>query len=312
LAWAVPAAITGGPEFAEMIFWRQSADRIATSFAHDRPFWFYIPVLVAFLFPLLFWRPLWRAAEALRTSPFSPETRFLLCWLVSTFLLFSIFRGKQPHYLLPLLPGLALLVAETLRRAEVRKGDALLLAVPTVALPLVISVAPYALGHFIKTGHSNVVRDGIGNFEPIWFVLAAALALAALAALRRTLHAQALAIVIGSALFVAAAAWECHRAVFKYFDLEPIARALQPLEDKPLAFESPYHGELGFMARLARPIEIVSSRKLAEWLANNPEGAAVVRHRKASEIAGFEVIYTQPYRNREMLSIVRHPTGASR
>ncbi len=63
LPWGSPgqlrAAYLGGPEYAEMLFWKQSAGRIASSFAHARPFWFYGPILLVFLAPLLAWRPVW-------------------------------------------------------------------------------------------------------------------------------------------------------------------------------------------------------------------------------------------------------------
>ncbi len=58
LAWAIPAAIHGGPKFTHMIFWEQSAGRMTKSFAHRQPFWFYVPIMMAFILPLLCWAPL--------------------------------------------------------------------------------------------------------------------------------------------------------------------------------------------------------------------------------------------------------------
>ena len=37
--------------------------------------------------------------------------RFLLLWTLPVFLAFSLISGKQPHYLVPLLPGVLLLIA---------------------------------------------------------------------------------------------------------------------------------------------------------------------------------------------------------
>src|SRR5215218_5082073 len=42
LAWAVPAAIAGGPAYARAIFVGQTAGRVVRSFAHRRPLWWYI------------------------------------------------------------------------------------------------------------------------------------------------------------------------------------------------------------------------------------------------------------------------------
>ncbi len=55
LAWAIPAAISGGPEYAELILWRQSAGRVVDSFAHAKPFWFYLKLLPFVLFPWAWW-----------------------------------------------------------------------------------------------------------------------------------------------------------------------------------------------------------------------------------------------------------------
>ena len=53
LCWAIPAAIEGGPDYARMIFWGQSAGRMVDSFAHRAPFWFYIPYALFYMLPWL-------------------------------------------------------------------------------------------------------------------------------------------------------------------------------------------------------------------------------------------------------------------
>ncbi len=78
LAWAIPAAIVGGPEFAHMIFWRQSAGRMVQSFSHRQPFWFYVPVLLVILGPLLAWRPLWRSVATIWKRPSTRPVIFIL------------------------------------------------------------------------------------------------------------------------------------------------------------------------------------------------------------------------------------------
>ena len=61
LTWAIPAAVTGGAEYREAIFWGQSAGRMVDSFAHGRPWWWYMAVLPPMTLPWIIWPPLWRA-----------------------------------------------------------------------------------------------------------------------------------------------------------------------------------------------------------------------------------------------------------
>lgn len=113
LAWALPAAHAGGAEYGRAILWGQTAGRVRDSFAHARPVWFYLPMLAALLAPWVFLPRLWR-----RGALHAPRavTRFALAALLPGVLAFSCISGKQPHYLLPLLPAAALGIAARLLR----------------------------------------------------------------------------------------------------------------------------------------------------------------------------------------------------
>lgn len=312
LAWAIPAAIVGGPEFARMIFWKQSAGRMVNSFDHARPFWFYIPVLAAFLLPFFFWRPLWRGLRTLDRATLPRSNVFLLTWIVPAFVVFSALSGKQPHYLLPLLPGLALIAAGVLDGRELRARDALLLCIPFALLFLAVALGPVLAAAFPKIGAAAPnVRSGVTEMNPAWFLVAGLAALAALFALRTSIHRQALAMSIASALFVANLGLQCHSGVFRYYDLAPVAAALQPFEKGPVAFLNKYEGEIGFLARLKKPIEIVANRELDSWSKAHPDGTLLQRDRTADGVAGYSVIFSQPYRSKEFVSVMRPVTAGA-
>jgi 4-amino-4-deoxy-L-arabinose transferase-like glycosyltransferase len=112
LGWAVPAAKTGGTEYGHAILLGQTAGRILRSFAHDRPFFWYALWLPLLLFPWIFWGPVWRGGMRLKIDDAS---RFCLSAIVPSFVLLSCISGKQVHYLLPLLPAAALLMARAAR-----------------------------------------------------------------------------------------------------------------------------------------------------------------------------------------------------
>lgn len=106
LAWAVPAALRGGHDYANAIFLGQTAGRVAESFAHDRGPGWYLPIVPVLLLPWLI--GLGRAGPAPERGQGDLRCdRFALAATLPAFLAFCVISGKQPHYLLPLVPALA-------------------------------------------------------------------------------------------------------------------------------------------------------------------------------------------------------------
>lgn len=143
LLWAIPAGMRGGEEYRNAIFWGQTAERMVNSFAHKRPLWWYLPLLPVILFPWLFWLPVWHGLNRLRHGMHDAGIRLCLAWMLSVFLAFCLISGKQMHYLLPIFPTFALLVARTLPRdGENRQADVWRMALfSAVAVVLVVYVA---------------------------------------------------------------------------------------------------------------------------------------------------------------------------
>ncbi len=114
LAWLLPMLTDADSNFAWALLWKQTADRIAggQKYTHPQPIWFYLPFLPLFGAPWVLVPAAWRRLPSLCTG-FRKDysLRFLASWLVPTFIAFSLIGGKQPHYLMPLLPGLAIAMA---------------------------------------------------------------------------------------------------------------------------------------------------------------------------------------------------------
>jgi 4-amino-4-deoxy-L-arabinose transferase-like glycosyltransferase len=304
LGWAIPAAIVGGPEFAHMIFWKQSAGRMVEAFHHRQPIWFYLPVLAGFLLPLFFWRPWWRALAKARHEPLSRPVRFLLCWLGPAFVAFCLISGKQPHYMLPLMPGVALIAASLLGHADVRQGDARFLAIPFAVLFLVLTLGPPVAAWAGLDSPNGFVSKGLGAFHPLLSLAAGALAL--LLVLRaQGIRTQALAIAASSALLFATIAVQSSRELFKLYDLAPLGKALDPYKQGPIAVFNQYAGEFGFLARLAHPVEAKRSNELKAWLEEHPDGTAILRHNTTEDPEAGTVIYAQPFRPNKTFSVMR-------
>jgi 4-amino-4-deoxy-L-arabinose transferase-like glycosyltransferase len=125
--WYAAMALEHGWTYVHGFFVGDNIERFATTRFNDpRPVWFYLPVLFAGMLP---WSPfflLWirSSVETLigRRRPSAFEIR-LAAWALMPLAFFSLSVGKQPRYILPLLPPLALLLARSLL-ARIRASDA--------------------------------------------------------------------------------------------------------------------------------------------------------------------------------------------
>ena len=112
LFWLVPVVAHMGDAIYSLI-WSQSAGRITGTLrnSHDRPIYFYALLLPIIALPWLLSPELWRSASRVRSQGQSllsaadrRALRLLLSWSVGVFVTFSLISGKQPHYLVPLIP----------------------------------------------------------------------------------------------------------------------------------------------------------------------------------------------------------------
>jgi 4-amino-4-deoxy-L-arabinose transferase-like glycosyltransferase len=144
--WYVLVTLRNGPPFLEDFFWKQHFARYLTgALQHERPFWFYVPVLVAGFFP---WTPLlWFLFE--KRIYKDARATLLLAWLAWGFLFFSVSRNKLPGYLLPLFPAAAALIGIAMSEAKPRSIKmACLLGACAILLtltPMIGEVLPPAL-----------------------------------------------------------------------------------------------------------------------------------------------------------------------
>lgn len=115
-AWVAVAARSAGLEFLRALFWDQTVHRIATTTHHLRPFWFYFWVLPVLLLPWTLTPMVWRSTRTIAAGAVYPR-RVLACWILPAVVALSSFRGKQVHYLLPLLPAIAIAIGWMLASA---------------------------------------------------------------------------------------------------------------------------------------------------------------------------------------------------
>ena len=121
LPWFVAiVAKSGGDFFVQAVGHDMLGKVTSGQEAHGAPPGFYF---------VLFWVTFWPgsvlaglAAPAIWRSRREPGAQFLLAWLVPSWLVFEAVMTKLPHYVLPLYPAIAILIAGILNSGDLSKS----------------------------------------------------------------------------------------------------------------------------------------------------------------------------------------------
>jgi len=278
LAWAIPAAIAGGRDYADAILWSQTAGRVTHAFAHRRPFWWYVPFVPLLAFPWVLWLPLWRGLRRGESLSRDPGVRLCAAWAGIGFLLFSFVSGKQIHYLLPLFPPLALVASRAglSRSASPKRGDSFWIAGAFMSFALLLAFAPSLSERLsLPSWTSGLSRAAAMVVAASGLVLTWRPPASGRTFLERVTVCSVAAIVMIQ--------WSVARAAAPNYDVESIGRYLNGLqrEGHPLAHVGKYFGEYQFAGRLERPIEIIDSGSVSRWFARHPDGYVIAYSRRS-------------------------------
>jgi 4-amino-4-deoxy-L-arabinose transferase-like glycosyltransferase len=288
LMWAIPAGMAGGEAYHNAIFWGQTADRMVESFAHRRPFWWYLPLLPLVLFPWFVWPGLWQALAHHRRTGLDRGTRFCLAWMLPVFVAFSFISGKQPHYLVPLLPAFALLTARVLAdRLNSRVGlPALLAAALGGALLLTASG---------KIEAASELFAGVLSPWPVGVLMlvAGATWVAGRRGVPPGLNLAVLGVATLALVQVAAM-----RSFDTLYDIKPMAQAIKQVQDdgRPVANAARYHAQYQFLGRLEAPLIELQGAELTRWLAAHPEAYVVMYLKDRQNLDTIPALHKQVYR----------------
>jgi 4-amino-4-deoxy-L-arabinose transferase-like glycosyltransferase len=277
LVWAVPAALSGGRAYADAILWNQTAGRVASAFAHRRPFWWYLPCAPLVLFPWLLWAGVWRA-PAPRNPAGDRGVRLCAVWAIAGFVAFSFVSGKQIQYLLPLLPPVALIGARLLTAVEapVRRRE-----LTGVAACFFVIAAALASGRWVSEAFG--LPSWVAELPPAAGALVAALGVLLIVLSPRTRLRSLSAVAACSLAAVVVILVAVGRSATPLYDVSRVARYLARLEREghPLAHAGKYRGEYQFAGRLRNPLEVIDAGDVPRWFSRHPDGYVVVYSRGA-------------------------------
>lgn len=139
LFWLIPVLKESDNQFAFWLVWNQTAGRVTGNFgdAHVRPFYFYVPLLPLFLMPWILFPAFWKSLPSIKSALRKEyDLRFIFCACVPVFIAFSLISGKQPHYLVPLVPAMSLFLVWGFNKISLK----------TLATTLVIITSLFVVG----------------------------------------------------------------------------------------------------------------------------------------------------------------------
>lgn len=300
LAWALPAGFSGGDEYRHRLFFTQTAGRVVDAFDHARPFWWYLVMIPALLFPFSGWPRAWVALAALR-RPLEPGIRFCLVWLLPVLVAFSLISGKQLYYPLPEFAGATLLLAgaiAVLRQQRPALGTTAWLGtwplgVGGILFAVFLFVLPNLVAHNVIHGEFIDATSQYSRFFSVVFVvLGALLLLRGRGELRRLAVAGLIGTLALNTLFTL--------TMWQNFDLRPSAHLLgaADAEGRALGYLGNYEGQFHFEGRLTRPLERLSEGDSIQAFARlHPDGLIVVHAEKLSPADLRYPLLVQPFRS---------------
>lgn len=121
--WYVPAYLVNGQTFVQKFLIEQNVGRFTGGdAAHTwdglQNYFYYIPILLLGMIPWSFWIP----KAMLKRDGIEAELRsYLITWSVVIFIFFTVSGAKLMHYVLPMFPAMAILIAAHLHSAKVQK-----------------------------------------------------------------------------------------------------------------------------------------------------------------------------------------------
>ncbi len=277
----------GDTTYLYHLLWTQTAHRVVKSFAHQHPFWWYLPLLILLFLP---WSLIPKTWQVIRNYPslWQDWTTRLLCgWILIPLAIFSAISGKQIHYLIPMLPAWSLLLANRMN-LNITKKDL---------------IAPVLFVIFIA-----IILIGVNFFHLkaslTWLQHIPLLALSALIALAIWLLLDIglspfIKMTFFSLIFIALLQITLGGTAYQNYNTHLVGKLLKEYEiqHRPIGFfGGHYAGEFNFYGRLQQPILSFSRKEISSWIQAYPQGVLIIAMRQSDRNAKEKSLHFQSYR----------------
>jgi 4-amino-4-deoxy-L-arabinose transferase-like glycosyltransferase len=271
---------------------------LVESFAHQLPWWWYLEILPLLLLPWLLWKPLWAGLRKLTYQ--DSGIRFCLAWAIPVFIAFSLISGKRIHYLLPLVPALALILAraadEITESERWERAHCVAMAVFGL-LGTVLMLLP-------RLNDAYHWRAELSLISPVWGSLLVMSAVILGITKAKSAQDSVLYICIASVIALITVCGGFFEAKSDRYDTRPAAQAIAALmaENRDIAFYgNKYHGQYHFAGRLKQAITVVPYiDDLYDWAKRHRSGYIIVTYKDSEALLLSLVSRHYPFRSQNV------------
>lgn len=292
LAWLLAASGNGSPDYIAKLVFDQTVNRVNGQMGHPRPWYWYLPLLLAISLPWSVWPPAWRSLQHVRALCADRASRFAVLTLAAAFLILCLISGKQVHYLIPVLAMGALVIGRCLcEPQEVRPATnalpaALLMGSAGVLMTFLAILGPLQLPNWMH---------GL----PWWATLiSVAISLGLLTSRARTVCGEINALALASFSFCAVTIAGVFSVISPRYDLSNAAQyiARQQSLGREVAYVGKYQGEFTFLGRLHHPLVQLTVKEAGPWINTHPSALVVSRLKRVANKDHLAIEYAQPYK----------------
>ncbi|MDD5411076.1 MAG: glycosyltransferase family 39 protein [Methylobacter sp.] len=298
LCWAIPAGISGGESYRNAIFLGQTSGRLVKSFAHQLPWWWYMQILPLLLLPWLFLKPVWTGLRKLTYQDYG--IRFCLAWALPVFIAFSLVSGKRIHYLLPLIPAMALLLAriadEITEHSRWKRAHIILMAILGLfGAMLVLLLWLNDIYHWLEE---------ISLISPVWGSLLFIIAVILGATKAKSAQDSVLYVCMASVAALLVISCGFFEIKADRYDTREAANKISRLmdENKAIAlYGGKYHGQYHFTGRLKQAIAVLPDfNDLHRWAERHQTGYIIVTYKDSETLPASLISYHYPYKGQNI------------
>jgi 4-amino-4-deoxy-L-arabinose transferase-like glycosyltransferase len=287
LPWYGAMTFEHGSAYLESFFVGDNLERFATDrFNAPRPLWFYLPIVAGGLLPWSMYAAIlpWQSVRDVvwRRRPLMKEEWRLLAWAFIPLLFFTISIGKQPRYILPVLPPLGILLARSIVRRvhEVDGAPQKTLTAATWATAVLYAIVAILL---TRASPLFIMASPLLTYGGIALISASALVLAWLAATGRwrllpTTMASCATVLLLSVQFGALAG----------AGTEPVERVAELIRmhrqsEEPIGAYQVLERNLGFYTRV-KQVDLIDEGRALDFLKSPERVLLVVRDTDLSRL----------------------------
>lgn len=292
LCWALPAASAGGETYANAILFHQTADRLVNSFAHDRPFYWYLVLCPLIFLPWFFWIPAWKIS---RCQLQEPATRFCLITIITVSFLLSLVSGKQVHYVLPVIPVVALLVG---RNLSDQQQSGIVDRFPVFIIMIMLGIAFFILPDITSIND----RDAeILKMFPRWLPLIPVGCALCLLFSQKSIWGGVKLISLSIVGLLLALHLSLREPLYSIYDLHDVGVFLEKLQaqnQSVAVFPAKLSDQFQFTGKLSQRLYPVQSRSdLKGWVIAHPLGYSLLFFSKKKDFMEIQYKLRVKYRN---------------